>query len=484
MASYTKDTVHFLNKLPKSINENEILATFDVVSLYSNITHELGLRALSFWLEKCPQDTGKFSKKFILEATALVLKNNYFEFQEKNYLQIMGTAMGTKMAPAYANLVLGYLEVKLKEKIQEKTNIETANNIMNQYIRYLDDIFIIWNKMNGDINVFRIWLSELDPQLNFTLDQNGSTVTFLDVKVYTVDSKISTDIFYKKTDSRQYLDYKSCHPRHIKNNIPYNLARRICTIVSDDQRLKIRLSELKSYLKKCNYPESVIMNGIEKAMQIPKEKLRAEKEKDNSTIEKIPFISTFNPNIENNFQVAKSVTNFLKRNPATSGVFKNMEIINSRRQAKNLKDILTRAKFTKEENIIKKVTKCNAKTCFLCKNIITGSVFKFTSGEIISINENMNCNTLNCVYVLQCCSCLKTYIGETSDLRKRINIHRDHSSKNSGLNVSRHLYNCASKLDIKFRIMPIYKVREDNTHLRRLKEKAFIDKFKPELNSV
>ena len=43
----------------------------------------------------------------------LVLKHNVFEFDEKFYLQIQGTAMGTKMAPAYANLFMGRLETKL-----------------------------------------------------------------------------------------------------------------------------------------------------------------------------------------------------------------------------------------------------------------------------------------------------------------------------------------------------------------------------------
>ena len=45
----------------------------------------------------------------------LVLKNNVtvFEFNEQFYLQTQGTAMGTKMAPAYANLFIGKLEEHL-----------------------------------------------------------------------------------------------------------------------------------------------------------------------------------------------------------------------------------------------------------------------------------------------------------------------------------------------------------------------------------
>ena len=38
---------------------------------------------------------------------------NNFEFENNHYLQLHDTAMGTKMAPAYANLFMGDLEQKL-----------------------------------------------------------------------------------------------------------------------------------------------------------------------------------------------------------------------------------------------------------------------------------------------------------------------------------------------------------------------------------
>jgi hypothetical protein len=43
----------------------------------------------------------------------LVLKNNNFTFDGNHYLQINGTAMGTKMAPSYANIFMGDLEERL-----------------------------------------------------------------------------------------------------------------------------------------------------------------------------------------------------------------------------------------------------------------------------------------------------------------------------------------------------------------------------------
>lgn len=45
-----------------------------------------------------------------MEDTDLGLKNNTFLFTNQWYVQMSGKAMGTKMAPTYANLTLGYLE--------------------------------------------------------------------------------------------------------------------------------------------------------------------------------------------------------------------------------------------------------------------------------------------------------------------------------------------------------------------------------------
>ena len=53
--------------------------------------------------------------------------------------------MGTKVAPTYATLVMGYLEIKLYEKIAEKYGINTRTNFIGKWRRYLDDCFIIWD---------------------------------------------------------------------------------------------------------------------------------------------------------------------------------------------------------------------------------------------------------------------------------------------------------------------------------------------------
>ena len=97
----------------------------DVVSLYTSIPHELGLTAIEYWITNFTDSLARpFSKKFILESIAIVLKENTFHFDKKRYRQIQGTAMGTNMAPTYATLVLGFLEKKLYSAFEAKFGAE------------------------------------------------------------------------------------------------------------------------------------------------------------------------------------------------------------------------------------------------------------------------------------------------------------------------------------------------------------------------
>ena len=47
--NYIKDTTDFLSKLPTSTNPDTLLVSFDVVNLYTNIPHDLGIEAIEYW---------------------------------------------------------------------------------------------------------------------------------------------------------------------------------------------------------------------------------------------------------------------------------------------------------------------------------------------------------------------------------------------------------------------------------------------------
>ena len=70
----------------------------------------------------------------------MILTMNNFSFNGENYVQIHGTAMGTRMAPLYANQLMGCLEEDALEGGAEKLTV---------WWRFIDDVFMIWPHGEG-----------------------------------------------------------------------------------------------------------------------------------------------------------------------------------------------------------------------------------------------------------------------------------------------------------------------------------------------
>ena len=85
-----------------------MLVTADVVGLYPSIPHEAGLSALKKALES--RSVKKIPTENLIKMAEFVLKNNLFEFNNKMFQQISGTAIGTNFAPAYACIYMDRVE--------------------------------------------------------------------------------------------------------------------------------------------------------------------------------------------------------------------------------------------------------------------------------------------------------------------------------------------------------------------------------------
>lgn len=486
--SYVRDDLDFLTHLPTIIDNDSSLLTFDVTSLYTNIPHESGITAVKYWLERNRSGIpDRFENNFILDAIQLILENNSFHFNGNFFNQIKGTAMGTKMAPSYATLFMGYLEVSLYQKISNELGTDIGNYFQENWLRYLDDCFIIWPKSFGDHNILIKILNSLHPNMKFTTNTNNNETPFLDIMISIQDKQLHTDIYYKPTDTQQYLHFKSCHPRHTKINIPYNLARRICTIVSDKKRRDERLEELKTMLHKREYPLNLIETGINKAKSFTRNELLKPKDKQqNESI--LTFVHTYNPNNKQMSTVINNSLEILQGSTRLNNILKHTNIIMSKRQAPNLKQLLTRAKTNNNTNYNPTVSKCNNKRCGTCKHLLEGNTITFQNqSKPFKVKQNMSCTSKNLIYVLNCNGCNSAqYIGQTNDLRKRVTIHRQQikDAELRKLPVSQHIHRCAKNITPQFTIFPFYKMNNDNTQARLIKETHFIQKFKPSLNKT
>ncbi|MEW8547697.1 MAG: reverse transcriptase domain-containing protein, partial [Candidatus Thiodiazotropha sp.] len=146
VTSFLRDINDFLNSLPNRIPKETILATSDVELVYSNIPHSLELEAINFWIEQFSEELPeRFSKEFVIESLRFILENNTFQFNDEFFRQKKGTAMGTKVAPTYATLTIGYLEQKLYNQTASDFGPTFIKEFENTWKRFLDDCFILWS---------------------------------------------------------------------------------------------------------------------------------------------------------------------------------------------------------------------------------------------------------------------------------------------------------------------------------------------------
>ena len=169
---------------------------------------------------------------------------------------------------------MGYLGGKLYERFENCYGTEQRNQFIDIFKRYLNDCFLFWDKTRQELDELHKLLNDLHPKLQFTMKAHKTQLPFLDILLCKDGKTNYTDIYYKRTDSHQYLDFSSCHPKHCKTNIPYTLARRICTIITNRNIREQRLEELKTFLIRRNYPTTLINASFEKAKGQSIEELR------------------------------------------------------------------------------------------------------------------------------------------------------------------------------------------------------------------
>ena len=146
----------------------------------------------------------------------MILTMNNFSINNE-HLQKHGTAMGTRMAPSYANLFMGKIE-------QQAMDISLLKLFI--WWRFIDDIFTIWTHGEEYLKTFIGFLNSIHPSIKFTREYANSlhqTLPFLDVQVHLINNHIQTDLHTKPTDKHQYLLKTSCHPKLTKKAIPFSL---------------------------------------------------------------------------------------------------------------------------------------------------------------------------------------------------------------------------------------------------------------------
>ena len=476
-----RDSFDLINRCSKQFADGTLLGTCDVKSLYTNLSFDLVINSVQYWVTKHRTDIPllqRFNLPFICEGLHIILENNFFEFNDIIFQQIKGFAMGTKAAVQCANLAVAYLEVKMFDILPSLYPLDFVDYIIRNYFRLLDDIIYAWLS-EFDITQFYEVFSSLDDNLNFIFSELSNNVDFLDIHLNIDENgSLVMDVYHKPTDSHNYLNYTSCHPQHTRDNIALSLAKRIIRIVTENNTTQQRLGDLKHHLMLRGHPVKSINDAFTKVFQ-PKEHP--------STNHTIVFTSTFDPNLDFNKRKISTILDNINGGSCRKA-FRDCRIVISSRQPKCLRNYLISSKFSSRPP-----TRKNSSGLFQCKNCVyhhTGFVKPCKSFSFGKDNEFrweyrrfFNCESTNVIYLLKCANCWMFYVGETKDLKSRISKHKSDVKNLQNTNcvkLALHLRICSKLRTPFFRIFPFFYV--DDQQRRRFIEKRFIKDYNAPLN--
>ena len=371
--AYTvKDSFSFAHEIQNFPNNDYVMASFDVVSLFTNIPVEDTFKIIEDKLfgESVTEYNG-FPKKLFKRMYDLCCRDNLFIFDNKLFKQVDGAPMGGCVSPSLAEVFMGYNESVWLD------NCPLAFKPV-LYKRYVDDTFMLF-RSKSHIQLFLNYLNNQHSLIKFTheVERNGE-ISFLDVKVVKANRGFETGLFRKETFTGLSTKYNSAVPSRYKINLIQCLVSRAYKICSSLSRFNSELEFLKRYFTQNRFPCAVVNSMIFKFSNVVRSTntpvLTAEKK---SLFCAIPFIS-----FRANSQIKKCLREILKTN------YPHLKM----------------------------------KLVFV-NNFKVGSFFKFKDRPPTSLVSNA-------VYLFKCGQCSASYIGETSrHLITRVCDHKGISSR-------------------------------------------------------
>ena len=295
VAAHLESTSSFLDKLEMAnLNpcNNQILS-FDVISLYTNVPISEAIEVACDYTTEYKPETFNLTVVHIKKFLNIILHNNVFSFDDKVFKQKEGLAMGSKIAPVLAILVM--------DKLERKTVHDSTFFSTNIYLRYVDDTFITIQKDANPISLLEK-LNSTHPSIKFEIelpDQTTGFLPFLDTQVALDQTKKFRFKLYTKTANKNlFVNQKSAVPQSTKLNSAIAEYSRALKNSSNNNLIEESSSQITDKLLNNGYSQEFALKCKNRALH-PKERRKIV---NNFTIG-LPFITdNFNKRIRPSLQ--------------------------------------------------------------------------------------------------------------------------------------------------------------------------------------
>ena len=258
--SHIKNSSDFVTFVTSHQLENEIMVSFDVVSLFTKVPTKLAIQVARQRLEEDTDlaDRTTLSIDNIIYLLEFCLDATYFSFRGKYYKQIFGTAMDSPVSVTVANMVM--------ENVEQRA-LSTFDYQPLFWKRYVDDTFTALPA--SVIDRFHKHLNSIEPSIQFTveIEENGR-LPFLDVLVIrNDDGTLCSSVYRKKSHTDQYLQYSSHRPSSHKQSVARTLFTRASTHSSSLVQQADEETRIIKALRNNGYPNAFIMDCRKKVQQ-------------------------------------------------------------------------------------------------------------------------------------------------------------------------------------------------------------------------
>ena len=472
MPSYIRDSGHIISILESTpFPQDCLLVTIDVSSLYLNIPQDEGTSECLRSLEN--RDLMPLPKDIMQTLFDIVLKCNVFSFHTHIYQQIQGTAMGTKMAPSYANLFMDSLESSfLKDEPLQPA----------LWKRYIDDILCVWTDSRESLEDFLHRLNSCHPTIHFTWTVSSEGVDFLDTRIYKGSRFQQTGIldvqtFFKPTNTFQYLHFSSSHPKGAFKGLVKGEAIRFLRSNSSQDNFKRTISTFRHHLLCRGYPKvfvdpllSTVPYSLRNTyLQPPPNPNPYPNPNPNPNLNPITprLITSYSPSLTNLYKTLTLHWDLIETNPALTLLFSKPQL--SYRKEKALSNHLVSAKTLGKppppttdiplqiSSKCYRVKPCHHALCATCPKLLSyHTITSLVTKHTYPLTDHFTCSSTNLIYAIICSKCSKIYIGQTSKtIRNRFRHHRAAAKEKRAWPIYRHFLSAGHDFDRDARILPL-----------------------------
>lgn len=228
--------------------DDEVMVSFDITSLFTNIPMQLALESLERMIVNDETLNGrtKIQPKDLMELVNFC-STTYLQYDKRIYRQKRGTPMGSPISGLLADAVMKHFESIAFERYKPKL-----------WIRYVDDTFVILPM--DMIDDFETQLNGLVPGLAFTKEsEKDNCLPFLDVLVSRKpDGLLETSVYRKPTTTDVILKFDSNHPKQHLKSCVRTLFQRVRTHCSTNELKQQERQALYKLFTANGYPKAFI----------------------------------------------------------------------------------------------------------------------------------------------------------------------------------------------------------------------------------